>query len=105
MRPRAPPRPSDSQRGSYAMHATHRVSVLPGRRSVAGTGVLEAAVAPASRALRRVGRAFRRFASRTAASVRTLTPQQVCATVFVAALLLYLLVLVVQPTGAGRGGR
>ena len=87
------------------MHATHRASVLPGRASGDGRGVLEAAVAPASRAMRWAGNVLRRFASRAVAAARALTPRQVFAAVFVAAILLYLLVLVVQPTGAGRGGR
>jgi len=55
--------------------------------------------------MRWVGDVLRRFASRAVAAARALTPQQVFAAVFVVAVLLYLLVLVVQPTGAGRGGR
>jgi len=55
--------------------------------------------------MRWAGNVYRRFASRAVAAACALTPQQVFAAVFVVAILLYLLVLVAQPTGAGRGGR
>jgi hypothetical protein len=55
--------------------------------------------------MRWAGNVLRRFASRAVVAARALTPRQVFAAVFVVAILLYLLVLVVQPTGAGRGGR
>ena len=55
--------------------------------------------------LRQAGDAVRDLASRLAARAGTLTPRQVFVAVFIILVLLYLFVLLVQPTGAGRGGR
>ena len=55
--------------------------------------------------LRTAGAAVRDLARRLASPARTPTPRQVFAAVFVVLVLLYLFVLLVEPTGAGRGGR
>ena len=55
--------------------------------------------------LRTAGDAVRDRARRLVGRARTLTPRQVFAAVFVILVLLYLFVLLVEPTGAGRGGR
>ncbi|MBE0594032.1 MAG: hypothetical protein IH616_16690 [Gemmatimonadales bacterium] len=87
------------------MSASHRTTIVPGHRAEVGASTLETAFADVRRLLRRAGTAIGRMADRLAERARALTPRQIFAAALVTLILLYLFVLVVEPTGAGRGGR
>ena len=88
------------------MNASHRRTVLHDHRAESIAGALEAALGSLSRLPRKAGAVIRTLLARAIAVARhSLSPRQIFAAVFVVAVLLYLFVLLVEPTGAGRGGR
>ena len=88
------------------MNAALGPAIVVADRTHAIPGTLGAALRGFGRLLRRVGTAVSSLAARAATRARRpLSTQQSFAVLLVAAVLLYLLVLLVQPTGAGRGGR
>ncbi len=87
---------------SFAYRSTHAT----GHRADVLTGIFDRIRAVIDRFAGRARVAIDTLAARALAMARQpLSAQHVFAVVFVVAVLLYLFVLLVQPTGAGRGGR
>jgi hypothetical protein len=82
-----------------------RTTILPGCRTRDAERTVSAACAPLGRLLRQAGAALVGFGGRPVGRARTLTFRHVFAAAFAILVLLYLLVLLVEPTGAGRSGR
>jgi uncharacterized membrane protein YkvI len=88
------------------MSASHRTTIVPGHRAEARAGALGTALDRLSHLPPKAGAVIRTLVVRAVGLARRLlTTRQVFAIVLLLLLLLYLFVLVVEPTGAGRGGR
>lgn len=88
------------------MIASQRSTIVLGHRASTSVRTVAAMRRYLARPLRQAGTAVGRSTARAAAHARRpLSTRQLFAVVFVLLVLLYLFVLLVEPTGAGRGGR
>ena len=88
------------------MNASHRRTALHDHRAESIASALEAALGRLRHLPRKAGAVMRTLLARVVAFAgHSLSLRQLFAAVFVMAVLLYLFALLVEPTGAGRGGR
>jgi hypothetical protein len=88
------------------VYALHRSTIGHTHHPEAGMSAVDATLDHIGRLLRRAGTAVGSLTARVAAHARRpLSTRQLFAVVLVLLVLLYLFVLLVEPTGAGRGGR